>query len=101
MALIAAHGSPTAARQGDRTELRLTRGYVQLSAAPPDLEGAKTVSLARFGHYDVRLVEFVPASATDPTPIWLELYSHETQCAISWTRHRAEWLATRTLSPRR
>src|SRR5262245_42108500 len=92
MAHIAAHGLPTAARQersdmssetqGDRAELRLARGHVRLCVAPPDAESAKTVSLARFGHYDVRLVEFVPANPTDPTPIWLELYSHETQCAI-------------------
>src|SRR5262245_31947948 len=68
--------------QGDRAELRLTRGYVQLCVAPPDADGAKTISLARFGHYDVRLVEFVPANRTERTPIWLELYSHETQCAI-------------------
>jgi hypothetical protein len=96
MALIAAHGLPAAAReersdmssetQGDRAELRLTRGYVQLCVAPPDAEGAKTVSLARFGHYDVRLVEFIPANPNDPTPMWLELYTHETQCAIDSCR---------------
>ena len=51
--------------QGDGAEPRLTRGYVQLCVAPPDVDGAKTVSLARFGHYDVRLVEFVPANPAD------------------------------------
>jgi hypothetical protein len=30
----------------------------------------------------LRLVEFVSANPTDSTPMWLELYSHETQCAI-------------------
>jgi hypothetical protein len=70
----------------DRAELRLTRGYVQLCIAPPDAEGAKTISFARFGHYDVRLIEFMPANPIDPTPIWLELYSHETQCAIDSCR---------------
>src|SRR5262245_55787074 len=68
--------------QSNGAELRLTRGYVRLCVAPPDAEGAKTVSLARFGHYDVRLVEFVPDNAADPTPMWLELYSHETQSGI-------------------
>ena len=61
---------------GDRAKLRLTRGSVYLCHARADGNGAKTVSLARFGDYDVRLVEFVRARPTDPTPMWLELYSH-------------------------
>jgi len=72
--------------QGDRAELRLTRGYVHLCVAPLDADGAKIVTLARFGHYDVRLVELVPANPTDPASMWLELYSHETQCAIDSCR---------------
>jgi hypothetical protein len=72
--------------KGDRATQRLTRGYVYLCYAGTDDNGAKTVSLARFGHYDVRLVEFVPTNPTDPTPMWLELYSHETQCAIDSCR---------------
>jgi|SRR5262245_35918888 hypothetical protein len=66
----------------DCAELRLTRGYVRVRVAPPDADDVKTVSLARFGHYDVRLFEFVPEKPTEPTPIWLELYSHETRCGI-------------------
>ena len=68
--------------QGDGAELRLTRGYVQLCVAPPDVDGAKTVSFARFGDYEVRLVEFVRARPTDPTPMWLKLYNHQTQSGI-------------------
>jgi hypothetical protein len=62
---------------GDPAKLRLTRGYVYLCHAGADGNGAKTVSLARFGDYDVRLVEFVRARPTDPTPMWLELYNTE------------------------
>jgi hypothetical protein len=69
-------------RRDDRAELRLTRGYVELGVAPADSEGTKTVSLARFGEYEVRLVEVVPANRADATPMWLELYSHETRSGI-------------------
>jgi hypothetical protein len=68
--------------RGDSAELRLTRGYVHLCHVPADTNGAKTVSLARFGNYDVRLIEFVRTRPTDATPMWLELYSHQTQLAI-------------------
>jgi hypothetical protein len=54
---------------GDRAKSRLTRGYVYLCHARADGNGAKTVSLARFGDYDVRLVEFVRARPSDPTPM--------------------------------
>jgi hypothetical protein len=67
---------------GDRIELLLTRGYVHLCYAGADGNGVKTVSLARFGDYEVRLVEFVRARPADPTPMWLELYNHQTQFGI-------------------
>jgi hypothetical protein len=67
---------------GDGAELRLTRGYTRIFLAEPGPDGAKTVSLARFGHYDVRLFEFVPENRADPTQFWLELYSHETRRGI-------------------
>ena len=102
--------------RGDRAKLRLTRGYVYLCYVRADGNGAKTVSLARFGDYEVRLVEFVRTRPTDPTPMWLELYSHQTQSGIDscccydleeavhatedlisrareWTRNRGERIA--------
>ncbi len=68
--------------KGDRAELRIVRGHAHLCHAPADRNGAKTVSLARFGNYEVRLVELVRTRPGDATPIWLELYSHETQLGI-------------------
>jgi hypothetical protein len=70
----------------DRADLRLTRGYVELGVVPADHKGSKTVSLARFGEYEVRLVEVVPANRADATPMWLELYSHETKFGIDSCR---------------
>ena len=72
--------------QDDAPRWRLTRGYVQICVTPPDANGTKIVSLARFGYYDVRLVEFAPTKPADHTPMWLELYSHQTQCAIDSCR---------------
>ena len=66
--------------RGDRADLRIIREH--LCHAPADRTGVKTVSLARFGNYEVRLVEFVRTSPTDATPMWLELYSHETKLGI-------------------
>jgi hypothetical protein len=68
--------------RGDRAELRLVRDYLNAGRVPTDHNGAKTVSLARLGNYEVRLVEFVRTCPTDARPTWLELYSHETQSVI-------------------
>ena len=73
-------------RRDDHAELRLTRGYVELGVVPADHDGAKTVSLARFGEYEVRLVEVMPVNHADATPMWLELYSHETRSGIDSCR---------------
>jgi hypothetical protein len=73
--------------RGDRAELQLTRAYVHLCHVPADRNGAKTVSLARFGNYEVRLVQLVRTRPTDATPMWLELYSHETQLGIDSCCH--------------
>ena len=68
--------------RGDRAEMRPTSDDVRLCHAPADGRDAETVALARFGKYEVRLVEFVPANPVGATPMWLELYSHETRSPI-------------------
>jgi hypothetical protein len=42
-------------------------------------DGAKTVSLGRFGTYEVLLVEFARGSGTNDMQLWIELYDHELQ----------------------
>jgi hypothetical protein len=66
----------------DLVELRFTRAYIELFDAPINAVGAKTASLVRFGKYEVRLIRFARALSTGALPIWLELYSHETQSVI-------------------
>jgi hypothetical protein len=41
--------------------------------------GSKTISLVRFGSYEVRLVEFAQASSAHDTQLWIELYAHNRQ----------------------
>jgi hypothetical protein len=66
----------------DLIELRFTRAYIELFAAPINAGGEKIASLVRFGKYEVRLIRLARALSTAPLPIWLELYSHETQSVI-------------------
>jgi len=66
-------------------ELRLTRAYIHLLLVPADDNGARTVSLARFGNFEVRLIEFVQDSDTE-APMWLELYARDARCGLDGCR---------------
>ena len=63
-------------------EPRLTRAYVSLFLALASLSGTRMVSVARFGNYEVRLVELSRASSADVSPLWVELYAHDIQQCI-------------------
>jgi len=68
-------------------EPRLVRAYVLLLLIPEDEHGSRTVSLDRYGHYDVRLVEIAddnPVTA-DELP-WVELYDHDCQVVLDSCR---------------
>ena len=64
--------------QIDLVEQRLMRAYMYLFLVPADSTGTKSVSLARFGQYEVRLVELT----ADEGGTWLELFARNTQTAI-------------------
>jgi hypothetical protein len=57
-------------------ERRLIRAYLAPSLVPAGEDGARIVSLARFGGYEVRLVEVTQDLSAEIPPLWLELYSH-------------------------
>jgi hypothetical protein len=42
-------------------------------------DGAKAVSLARFGSYEVLLVELAHGRIVSDTQLWIELYDHKLQ----------------------
>jgi hypothetical protein len=54
--------------------LRVTQAYVRLFSVPESQDGARTISLARFGNYEVRLVELVQSDGACDPPLWVELY---------------------------
>jgi hypothetical protein len=59
------------------TEQRLIRAYLRLYLVPPDEDGVKRVSFARFGAYEVRLFEPTQDVMLDTMPLWMELYDHD------------------------
>ena len=65
--------------QIDLVEQRVVRAYTYLFLVPADNTGTKHVSLARFGQYEVRLLELEVA---DDRTTWLELFARNTQTAI-------------------
>lgn len=66
-------------------ELRLTRAYIQLLLVPADRNGARTVSLARFGSYEVRLSQFAQDRDVD-APMWLELFDRDARRSVDSCR---------------
>jgi len=60
------------------TEQRLIRAYLALFVTSPNAGGTKTVPLARFGAYEVRLCE--PTDEAETFPLLIELYAHD-RCA--------------------
>ena len=61
---------------------RLYQAYVALMLAPEGKGGARTVSLARCGAFEVRLTEFPSCRAVDASSFWIELYRHDTRASL-------------------
>ena len=62
------------------SKLRISRAYIKLLCIP---EGAaKTVSLARIGNYEVRMLES-SQSGSDAAPLFsIELFDHDAQSPV-------------------
>jgi hypothetical protein len=52
---------------------------MRLAFVSPRGDGAKAVSLGRFGGYEVLLVELANGGATNDAQLWIELYDHVLQ----------------------
>jgi hypothetical protein len=63
------------------TEARLVRAYLALFLLPWQ-DGTRGIRLARFGAYEVRIVEFAQDLAGEGFPLWLELYAHDVQASL-------------------
>jgi len=58
---------------------RLYSAYLGLLLAPLSEDGSRSVSLARFGTFEVRLIELADRGMID---FWIELYCHYTRSSL-------------------
>src|SRR6201986_1307412 len=82
---------------------RLNHAYVGLALVPEAGDGSKTVTLKRYGDYEVRLIDFSQGRSTADCLFWLELYCHATRSSLDSCRcddlHDAEAPADYLVSP--
>jgi hypothetical protein len=61
---------------------RLYKSYVGLGLTPRNESGSRTISVAHFGTFEVRLIEFVDCNRQGSSDLWIELYRHDTQSSL-------------------
>ena len=61
---------------------RLYESYISLKLTPISESGSRTIPIARFGAFEVRLVEFADSDQGDSLDLWIELYRYDTQSSI-------------------
>jgi hypothetical protein len=61
---------------------RLYKSYISLKLAPKSESGSRTITIARFGAFEVRFIEFADSDQRDSLDLWIELYRHDTQSSI-------------------
>jgi hypothetical protein len=64
----------------------LNNAYVGLALMPEGGDGSKTVTLKRYGDYEVRMIDFSQGSSTADCLFWLELYCHVTRLSLDSCR---------------
>lgn len=65
---------------------RLNNAYVGLALMPECSDGSKTVTLKRYGDYEVRLIDLSQGGSTADCLFWLELYYHTTRSSLDSCR---------------
>ena len=68
---------------------RLCSAYLALSFAGETEDGSRTMPLARFGAFEVRLVELAGRRKTEDSDFWIELYRHDIQSSLDSCRCQA------------
>lgn len=61
---------------------RLYKLYVGLCLTPRSESGSHTISVAHFGIFEVRSIEFVNCNRHGSSGLWIELYRHDTQSSV-------------------
>jgi hypothetical protein len=67
---------------GKALELRILQLYIWTLNAKRFTDGYRTVTVARYGAYEVRLVEPLLDSRADTVPFWIELFDHKSANTI-------------------
>jgi hypothetical protein len=78
--------SGTILTQRDGSSGHLNNAYVGLALMPECSDGSKTVTLKRYGDYEVRLVDFSQGGPIADCLFWLELYCHTTRSSLDSCR---------------
>ncbi len=66
--------------ENEFSKLRITRAYIKLLCVPEG--GAKMVSLARIGSYEVRMFDVSQKGSADAPLFCMELFDHEAQSSV-------------------
>ena len=66
----------------DSLAWRLTQAYIWLAIAPANPDGSRTAEIARYGVYEIRLIEPAATSDADAISFWIELYDHKNKLVI-------------------
>jgi hypothetical protein len=61
---------------------RLYESYAGLRLTRRNESGSRTIPVAHFGEFEVRLIEFVDCNHHGSSDLWIELYSHDTLSSI-------------------
>ena len=62
---------------GKALELRILQLYIWSITARRSIDGCRTATVARYGAYEVRLVEPLFDLQGDTIPFWIELFDHK------------------------
>jgi hypothetical protein len=63
-------------------EALVLQAYLQLVRVPWNEVGSRCTSLAKYGNYEVLLLERMSADADHFPHLWVELYAHDLQASI-------------------
>src|SRR5947209_7158650 len=67
---------------GKALELRILQLYIWALSRNKSVDGYRMATVARYGSYEVRLVESLLDVQLDTIPFWVELFDHSNAVAI-------------------
>jgi hypothetical protein len=61
---------------------RIYKSYIGLGLTTRNESGSRTISVANFGAFEVRLIEFADCTRQGGLDLWIELYRHDIQSSL-------------------